>query len=309
MASSHEGHAHSAPNGSRLVWALLITLGYSLVEVFAGWRSGSLALLADAGHMVTDGASLGLAAFAAWLAARGPSERHSFGWGRVELLTALANALAMLAVIGFIGFEAWQRIRNPQVIQGGAVSVVAGLGLVLNLAVAWILSGGTKNLNVRAAMVHVMGDLLGSVAALVAGLVIVFTNWSLIDPLLSILIGGIVLSSSIGVLKESLHGLLDGVPHGIILSKLAQDLSAVEGVAKVADLHVWSISSERTAMSAHIFIRTMDEWHEVLHRLEHAAEKYEIDHTTFQPRTGESNHSSDGPATYLCAPQVHEHDH
>ena len=306
-SENHEGHAHGVAHGTRLLGALALTLGFALVELVAGWRSGSLALLADAGHMVTDGASLGLAAFAAWLVSRGPSERHSFGWGRIELLAALANALAMLAVIGFIGFEALRRFRDPHVIQGGTVSVVAGIGLVVNLVVAWMLAGGTKNLNVRAAMVHVLGDLLGSVAALVAGLVILFTQWSLIDPILSLLIGGIVLSSSLGVLRESLHGILDGVPQGISLPHLAEDLSSVEGVTGIADLHVWSLSSERSALSAHVFLENMEAWNGVLHRLEHVAESYEIEHTTFQPRLGESPLRDRPFPSYLCSPGKHSH--
>ena len=213
----HEhAHTHRAA-GRTLIIALVLTLGYAVVEFLAGWRAGSLALLADAGHMVTDGAALGLSALAAWLASLPPNRRHSYGLGKAELLAALVNALTMLAVVFGIGLEAWQRLQSPGSIDGAMVGVVAIIGLLVNLVVAWTLSHGEQNLNVRAAMLHVMGDVLGSVAAIVAGAVIYFTHWTPIDPLLSLLIGGLILSSSVRLLKEALHGTLDGVPKHIDL--------------------------------------------------------------------------------------------
>ena len=173
--------------------ALILTLGFAVVELIAGWRAGSLALIADAGHMVTDGAALGLSALAAWLASLPPSRRHTYGLGKSELLAALINAVSMLVVVFFIGWEAWQRLQSPALIDGATVGVVAVIGLAINLLVAWILSRGEQNLNIRGALLHVMGDALGSVAAIVAGGVIYFTGWTPIDPLLSLLIGGLIL--------------------------------------------------------------------------------------------------------------------
>ncbi|MBI4740542.1 MAG: cation diffusion facilitator family transporter [Betaproteobacteria bacterium] len=159
---------------------------FAVVEALAGWRGGSLALLADAGHMVTDGAALGLALLAARIAARPPSARHSYGMGRIELLAALTNALAMLAVVFGIGVEAWSRFRSPHAIEGALVGAVAAVGLGVNLLVAWMLSHGQQNINVRGAFLHVLGDVLGSVAAMIAGIVVWATGWTPIDPLLSL---------------------------------------------------------------------------------------------------------------------------
>lgn len=282
-SEADHGHAHAATTHARLFWALGGTLSFSVVEVLAGWRSGSLALLADAGHMVTDGAALGLAAFAAWLAARPPTERHSYGWGRVELLAALVNALAMLAVVTGIGVEAWSRLKSPVPIEGAMVSGVAALGLLINLAVAWLLSGGRSNLNVRAAFIHVLGDLMASVAALVAGAVVWATGWTPIDPMLSLLIGGLVLASSLRLLREAVHGLLDGVPAGISLPELGLAMAATPGVLEIHDLHVWALSAERTALSAHVRVGTLADWPRILDDLQRLVGERGIEHCTFQP--------------------------
>lgn len=265
--------------------ALILTLGFSVVELIAGWRAGSLALIADAGHMVTDGAALGLSAFAAWLASLPPSRRHTYGLGKAELLAALINALSMLVVVFFIGWEAWQRLQSPGLIDGATVGVVALIGLVINLAVAWILSRGEQNLNVRAALLHVMGDALGSVAAIVAGGVIYFTGWTPIDPLLSLLIGGLILSSSVRLLKEALHGTLDGVPAHIDLDDLGRRLAGVPGVREVHDLHVWPIGAERLALSAHVRLENLAAWPQILDELSEIAEHQGIEHVTFQPES------------------------
>jgi len=284
-AAEHDhdhGHQHSA-TGRALGIALILTLGFSAVELIAGWRAGSLALIADAGHMVTDGASLGLSALAAWLASLPPSRRHTYGLGKSELLAALINAVSMLVVVFLIGWEAWQRLQSPALIDGATVGMVAVVGLVINLLVAWILSRGEQNLNVRAALLHVMGDALGSVAAIVAGGVIYFTGWTPIDPLLSLLIGGLILSSSVRLLKEALHGTLDGVPAHIDLAGLGRRLAGVSGVREVHDLHVWPIGAERLALSAHVRLEDLANWPQILDALSEIAEHQGIEHVTFQP--------------------------
>ncbi|MGB8882287.1 MAG: cation diffusion facilitator family transporter [Azonexus sp.] len=282
---AHEHSHHHSAAGKALGIALILTLGFSVVELIAGWRAGSLALMADAGHMVTDGAALGLSAFAAWLASLPPSRRHTYGLGKAELLAALINALSMLVVVFFIGWEAWQRLQSPGLIDGATVGVVALIGLVINLAVAWILSRGEQNLNVRAALLHVMGDALGSVAAIVAGGVIYFTGWTPIDPLLSLLIGGLILSSSVRLLKEALHGTLDGVPAHIDLDDLGRRLAGVPGVREVHDLHVWPIGAERLALSAHVRLENLAGWPQILDELSEIAEHQGIEHVTFQPES------------------------
>ena len=288
---SAHGHDHHHAGGDaglplqrrNLLVALLLTWSFAVVEAVAGWMGGSLALLADAGHMVTDGAALGLALLAAWIAARPPSARHSYGLGRVELFAALVNALAMLAVVFGIGMEAWSRFQSPHPIEGALVSAVATVGLGVNLFVAWMLSSGQENINVRGAFLHVLGDVLGSVAAIAAGIVVWLTGWTPIDPLLSILIGGLVLASSLRLLRDALHGLMDGVPFAISLPELGQELAAVPGVLDVHDLHVWALSGERLALSAHVRVKDMNDWPAVLDGLRHEADAHGIGHATFQP--------------------------
>ncbi len=285
------GHDHNHSHGSatdpdqrrRLLIALGLTWSFAAVEAIAGWTGGSLALLADAGHMITDGAALGLALLAASIAVRPPSARHSYGMGRVELLAALINALSMLAVVFGIGWEAWSRFSTPRAIDGVLVSGVALAGLLVNLGVAWMLSRGQQNINVRGAFLHVLGDLLGSVAAIVAGIVVWATGWTPIDPLLSLLIGGLVLASSLRLLRDALHGLMDGVPFAISLEDVGRELAAVPGVLDVHDLHVWAISGGLMALSAHVRVADMNAWPTVLNGLQGKAKEFGIEHVTFQP--------------------------
>lgn len=290
LAMSHNqahdhAHDHSHPGGAlpNLSLALLLTAGFAGVEAAAGWWSGSLALLADAGHMVTDSASLGLAWLATWLAARPPSLRHTYGLGRAEMLAAFINAAAMLTLVAVITAEAWGRFQTPRAIDGRAVSAVALVGLGVNLLVAWILTRGERDLNIRAALLHVLGDTLGSLAAIASGVVILATGWTPIDPLLSVLIGGLILSSSVGLLKQSLHALLDGVPPDMPLERVGKALAAVPGVVEVHDLHVWSLSSRRIALSAHVTLRDLEAWPQTLSSLHETAARQGIDHATFQP--------------------------
>ncbi len=285
------GHGHShRPHGAsagrhhqRLAAALAVTLAFSAVEAAAGWRGGSLALVADAGHMLTDGGSLGLSLLAAWLAARPASARHTYGLGRAELLAALANAAAMLLVVAAIVWQAWQRLHDPRPIDGALVSAVASAGLLVNLGVAWLLVKGHHNLNTRSAFLHVVGDALGSVAAIAAGLVVWTTGWRPIDPLLSVLIAALVLVSSVRLVREALHALLDGVPSSVSAAELRQALSAVAGVQGVHDLHIWALSGERVALSAHVRVDALQDWPLQLAELQHRAAALGIDHATFQP--------------------------
>ncbi|MBZ0089271.1 MAG: cation diffusion facilitator family transporter, partial [Thermoanaerobaculia bacterium] len=238
----------------------------------------------DAGHMASDAASLALAAVAAWVAQRPPSRRHSYGFGRVELFAGLANSLALLALVGWLAVSAIHRLRAPLAVAGEAVSLTAALGLGINLLVAWLLHRGGRNLNIRAALLHVLGDLLGSVAALVAGVVILATGWTPIDPLLSLLIGALLVVSSLRLAREALHALMEGVPLHLSLPDIGQAMAAVEGVLSVHDLHIWSLSGERVALSAHVVLRDLDAWPELLVRLRaRLAERFHIEHVTLQP--------------------------
>jgi cobalt-zinc-cadmium efflux system protein len=246
--------------------------------------SGSLALLGDAGHMLTDGLSLGIAAFTARLALRRPSRRHSYGLGRSELLAALFNALLMIFVVVAISTAAVERLINPRPVMGETVTLVAFIGLLINLLIAWLLSRSNNNINVRGALLHVLGDLLGSVAALISGVVITVTGWNPIDPILSLVIVVLILFSSLRLLRDSLHLLLDGVPTTTNLQTVGEALAKIDGIREVHDLHIWSFSAERTALSAHLVVNNLSDWPQQLrsaNKLLH--EQFHIDHVTLQP--------------------------
>lgn len=291
--SSHL-HAHRAGDSTHhhvavgrspkvLAWAVMLTLCFAAIEVIAGFWSNSLALISDAGHMVTDSTALGLALLAQYIATRPPSPKNSFGFGRAEALAAFINGLAMLAVVGWIVIEAAQRFANPEPVQGKAVFVVALIGLVINLMVAWLLSRDQQSVNTRAALVHVIGDLLGSVAALIAGAVIYFTGWLTIDPLLSLVVSMLILKSTFGVLSESYHVLMEGVPHHIDYIQVGADIAAVKGVLSVHDLHVWEMSAGHPALIGHLEIRDMQEWPIVLRKIKTMLlSRHGIDHVTLQ---------------------------
>lgn len=279
-------HAHARYEGSnnRLLLALLLTLSFAGVEALAGWWSGSLALLSDAAHMFTDTSALGLAAGAAWLARRPPSTRHSYGLARAEVLAALFNSLLMLILLGYIVHEAIDRFSSPHAIAGGTVIGVATIGLGINLLVAWILSRGEHSLNSRAAMLHVLGDALGSVAAISAGIVIVTTGWTPIDPLLSLLVVVLILVSALRLLREVVHVLMEGVPMQIRLESVGHDLAALAGVQRVHDLHVWTLSSGTIALSAHLDLRDLANWPSILAAArDMLAKQHGIEHVTLQP--------------------------
>lgn len=278
-------HAHFDEQRSQaaLAVALALTLGFAVVEVGAGFIANSLALISDAGHMVTDAAALGLALLAQLIAKRRPSARYSFGFGRAEALAAFVNGLAMLLVVGWIVFEAAQRFAAPEPVQGGTVLVVAGIGLCVNLLVAWSLSRDKESLNTRAALVHVLGDLLGSVAALIAGGVIMLTGWMQIDPILSLLVSLLILKSTIAVLRESFHHLMEGVPDSADYAQIGADLAEVPGVLSVHDLHVWEMSPGQPALIGHLEIHDLHAWPEILQAVKAMLlQKHGIDHITLQ---------------------------
>jgi cobalt-zinc-cadmium efflux system protein len=286
MSQSHDHpHHHHGETPSRVLWlATGLTLAYAGVEAGVGWWAGSLALVADAGHMVNDAAALALAAVAAWLARRPASARHSYGFGRAEFLAALVNSLGLLILVAWIAASAIQHLRDPQPVMGEAVSLAAAVGLALNIGVAWLLGRGARNLNTRAALLHVLGDLLGSVAALISGVAITFTGWISIDPLLSLGIGALVLISSLRLLREALHGLMEGTPFNIAPEAVGQALATVPGIASVHDLHIWSVAPEQVMLSAHLVVRDLRQWETVLgacHTL--LVERFAIEHATLQP--------------------------
>jgi cobalt-zinc-cadmium efflux system protein len=268
----------------RLGWAFVLTFGFALVELAGGLWSGSLALLSDAGHMLLDSFALALAFFAGWIAQRPASLRHSYGLVRAEVFAAVLNGLAMLAVIVLIVVEAIGRLQHPSPVAGASVMVIAFLGLVVNVVVAAVISGGERTLNARAALVHVLGDLLGSIAALISGAVIHFTGWLPVDPILSLAIAVLILVSTLSLLRDALHLLMEGVPAQIALDTVARELLTLPGVRGVHDLHVWTIASGQVALTAHLDVIDLAEWPHLLERARRLLhDKFDIDHVTLQP--------------------------
>ncbi len=280
---AHPQHLH--PHSSRpFLFALLLTLSYAAVEAVAGLWANSLALLGDAGHMATDGAALALAALAAWLAQRPASRRHTYGLGRMEVIAALINTLFMFAVVTGITLEAFSRLQHPPAVDARVVMLVGFIGLVINIVVYRVLRHGAPSLNTRAALLHVLGDMLGSVAAFAAGLVIWLTGWLPIDPLLSLFIAVLILISSLRLLRDAGQVLLEGVPRGMNLAEIGTSMAGIAGVHSVHDLHIWSLSSNEASLSAHVVIDDMDAWLGTLSRLrEHLLQRYGIEHATLQP--------------------------
>jgi cobalt-zinc-cadmium efflux system protein len=281
-------HGHTIEDRSQVAMglALGLTMLFALIEAVTGYTSHSLALISDAGHMVTDAAALGLALMAQLIARRPPSSRHSFGFVRAEALAAFVNSLAMLLLVGWIVYEAAQRLAHPRAVHGKTVLVVAAIGACINILVAWILSRGEQSINTRAALVNVLGDLLGSAAAIAAGAIIWLTGWVRIDPILSIFVSLLIFRSTFGILRESYHFLMEAVPHGIDYLKVGADIKAAPGVLSVHDLHVWDMSPGEPALIGHLEIADLDAWPEVLRGVKAMLlDRHGIDHVTLQPET------------------------
>ena len=286
-AHGHTGrHVHAPPLGrnTAMTWAVALTVGYAGVALATGLLFGSLALVSDAGHMISDALALGLAWFAAWLSRRPAGARHSYGLARAEVIAAFLNGLAMVLVVVLISVEAIARLLDPQPVQGLGVMVVAFVGLLVNLIVALILSRGERTLNSRAALLHVTSDVIGSVAALSAGAVIYATGWAPIDPILSLVISLLILAATINLLRETLHVLMEGVPSAIDLQDVGKALAGLEHVANAHDLHIWNISSGQVALSAHLELGSLSHWPQVLAQArEMLSDRFGIEHVTLQP--------------------------
>jgi cobalt-zinc-cadmium efflux system protein len=278
-----ERHDHT----QRLKWALVISAGYFFAELVGGFMTNSLALLSDAGHMVSDMAALGLSLFAFRIAKRPATLISTYGYYRVEILAALFNGLALWLIVGIIFAAAYNRLFHPPEVQSYGMLVVAVLGLVVNIIAGLILFGSHHhNLNLRGAFLHVVSDALGSVGAIAAGLVMLSTGWYLADPLISIFIGVLILYSSWSLIKESVSVLMQTVPKGIRLEEVRQTIEAVEGVSMVHDLHIWAVTSDIYTLSAHAVVENGGDFHEVLNCIEETLrERFKIEHTTIQLET------------------------
>jgi len=273
----------------RMLWAMLLTASFTLAEVVAGLLSGSLALLADAGHMLTDTAALAIAWLAARLSQRPPDRLRSYGYQRLQVIAALMNSVGFIAIVAWILFEALRRLQQPVEVLGGPMLAVAVLGLVVNLIALALLHGGHQHdLNARAAMLHVIGDLLGSVAAIAAASIILLTGWMPIDPLLSVLVALLILRSALGVVRQSLHILLEGTPEDFDRAALEQALvAAVPGVTGIHHIHVWSLSPEKPLLTMHVDITDTSDYHRTLLDIKRVlSEDFGIHHATVQIEPG-----------------------
>lgn len=296
MGAGHD-HSHAIrSSGKTLFLALGLTTFFAFIEAVAGWLANSLALMGDAGHMITDSFALGIAAVAAWLANRGATNKHSFGLGRVEFLAALLNSVIMLVLVGYIVVESVFRLLEPEPVKGHMVISVAIVGLLVNLLVAWILSRGEKNVNTRGAMLHVMGDLLGSVAAIISGVVISLTGWMKIDPILSIFISLLILYSTVCLLREAIHALMEGVPLNLSPEEVRLAMTSVPGVKSIHDLHLWSLTSSQASLTAHVVVDELTQWPAVWDAIRTTLKgHFGIDHYTLQVESTEMESRCDTP--------------
>ncbi len=304
IADNHN-HTHENPEGAServnrrpLAIALVITSIFLVVEVIAGLLTNSLALLADAGHMATDVAALALALFAIGLARRPATPARSFGFARAEVLAALVNAGTLIAISISIFWEAFRRIGSPPEVESGPMLAVAMAGLAANAVSAWVLmrgGGHEENLNTRGAVLHVVGDLVGSAGAITAALIMLATGWYLADPILSAGIGLLILWSSWRLLRESVEVLLESTPKGIVPVEVRGAMGAVAGVGGVHDLHIWTVTSGLVAMSCHVDITGEREWHGILDDLTTLLRtRFGIAHVTVQPEEMDGNPGGEG---------------
>jgi cobalt-zinc-cadmium efflux system protein len=280
-------HRHSSDSGRRLTLVLMLTAGYMVAELLGGWWTGSLALLADAGHMFTDVGALALALSAFWFGSRPATPSKTFGYYRLEIIAALVNGVALVVMSLLIFYGAYERWLSPPVVRSGPMMLIASGGLIVNLVCAWILHGHDEvDLNIRGAWLHVMGDALGSVAAIVAAAIMTFFGWYAADPLFSVVISVLIIWSSARLIKESTNVLLEGTPSHINLAAVEEAILKTTGVDDVHDLHVWTITSGREALSAHVIhgydVSQPDLLKELRTKLH---DRFGVDHLTIQMET------------------------
>ncbi len=295
----HGGHDHGhdlrAMSHKRLWWALVINLVFLIIEVIGGILTNSLALLADAGHMLTDVGALGLAIFVAHMARRPATPGRTFGLLRAEVLGAFVNGATLVLIVGFIFYEAWKRLGHVQKIDGPFMLIVAALGLLANIGSALILAEGRKeNVNVRGAFLHMVADALGSIGAIIAGVVIWTTGWFPIDSIASVVIGLLILWSSWGFLKQTMNILLEATPENIDYLEVKKSLEDMEHIDAVHDLHIWTITSGMPVLSAHISLSSCcsgtSHWQDCLGNAQTLLkERFGIEHTTLQVEPGDSS--------------------
>lgn len=306
---AHHNHTHGA-NIKTLTIAFFIITSFMIVEVIGGFLTNSLALLSDAGHMLSDAISLGVGVLAFKLGEKTANYSKTFGYKRFEILAAVFNGVTLILVAIFIIYEAIERFSNPPEITSSGMLVIAALGLLVNILVAWILMRGAdtkENLNLRAAFLHVIGDMLGSVGAIIAALLIMIFGWSWADPLASVLVALIVAISGIRVTKDSIHVLMEGAPSNINIDEIIYVFENKPGILNIHDLHVWSITSGQNALSCHAVVTedmTIQQCRKLLKSIEHDLIHLGIGHITVQMEDAEHAHEN----SILCK-NANESDH
>lgn len=292
----HGHHAHGSRGGNRkgLAIALVITTCVMLAELIGGFLTNSLALISDAGHMLSDAAALGLSLVAIWIASRPATAEKTYGFHRFEILAALFNGIALFAIAGFVVWEAFRRFAEPPEVAGIGMLAVASVGLLANLASAWALmrKGDVKNnINLRSAYLHVLGDALGSVGAIAAGLLMAAFKWYWADPAVSILVSMLILRSAWHVISHAVHVLMEGAPANLPRTQIADALLAIDGVQDVHDLHVWTITSGFDSLSCHIRIADHLDSQQILRQaILTIEERFRLGHVTIQVETSQIEH-------------------
>jgi cobalt-zinc-cadmium efflux system protein len=285
-----KAHTAAVRHTGRLIWTLGLTVGFLIVEVVGGLWTGSLALLADAGHMLTDAGGLSLSLLAIWFAKKPPTPAHTYGYFRMEILAALANGVVLFGVAGFILYEAYRRVWAPPEILAAPMLVIAILGLGVNLLGMWLLrSGAGESLNLRGAYLEVLSDALGSLGVILAAVIIQTTGLFLVDPLISAAIGLFILPRTWGLMRQAIHILMEGVPSHLDLGEIEAAMRAAHGVRAVHDLHIWTLTSGKEAMSAHVLVDDLADGQHILGDLQELLrERFGIEHSTIQLETDRS---------------------
>ncbi|MGQ4665669.1 cation diffusion facilitator family transporter [Metabacillus halosaccharovorans] len=298
MGHEH-GHDHThGANKKTLMISFMIITGYMIIEAIGGFITNSLALLSDAGHMLSDSISLGIALLAFTLGEKGANHSKTFGYKRFEILAAGLNGVTLIIIAIYIFYEAIQRFQHPPEVSSTGMLVIATIGLLVNIFVAWImLRGGDveENLNMRGAYLHVISDMLGSIGAIIAALLIIFFGWSWADPLASVIVAALVLRSGYYVTKSSLHVLMEGTPQNVDVDDVVQSFQNTKGIHSVHDLHVWSITSGLNALSCHAVVDeqlSIAESQRLLRQVEHDLEHKNIHHMTIQLETAAHLHDN-----------------
>ncbi|HZK84345.1 MAG TPA: cation diffusion facilitator family transporter [Desulfosporosinus sp.] len=301
----HQGHNHSAlgghvhATGTRLKWAFFATFFILAVEVIGGSLANSLALLSDAGHVLTDVAALGLAWFAAVQAQKSPTLDKTFGFHRTGILAALANSLTLIIIAFVILYEAFHRFQNPQPVESTIMYISASVGVIVNLVIAFGFRGGEDNLNVRSALLHVLGDAAASAGVIIGAVIMQYTQWFVIDPIISVLIALLIAWNAWKIVKETLHILMEGAPDNFEYDRLLAFVRSLPGAKDIHDLHVWSVTPERVALSCHLILDpkgSLERSTEIVKQLkQYLLKEFGISHTTIEIETDQC-----GCTSLLC---------